>query len=103
MKLPVGTKVRCNMQDETDSDLFKLLNTLEGEIVGHREKDSTIKFSYQVAFPVEHIDAIQVASQSHFDTKVKINLPIVGLNKSLNNPKDKRYYTLAFVSEVKPA
>lgn len=100
MKLPIGTKVKVTIQEEHESALFKLLNTLEGEIIGHRKKDYMFDFSYQVAFPVEQMDAIQAASKEHFGTKVTVCLPIVNLNRSLGRPKDERYYAMAYESEV---
>jgi len=104
MKLPIGTKVKMNMNmnDQSDSDLIKLLNTLEGEIVGFADANYFDEPGYQIAYPLDQIDAIQKATNKHFGTKVEVQLTYVHLSRSLNRPKDKRYYLYAYEGEVTP-
>lgn len=101
--LKVGTKVKVHMKDPSNSVLIKLLNTLEGEIVGKTPGFSFESDGYEVAYESEHLEAIQKATNEHFDTKVKVQLRFVHLCQRLKRPKDTRYHMLAFKNEVTPA
>ena len=97
-----GTRVKVNMRNPGDSKLLKLLNSLGGEIIKGYPENSLDGPNYLVAYDTEHLPAIQEASSEHFGTKVKVQLCIVGLNKSLKMPKDPRFYLMAFAQELKP-
>ena len=102
MRAEIGDKVSLKMDNESDSPLLTLLNTLPGEIVGYREKNGSEPFAYQVAFPLTSMPEIQEAAAKHYGTKAKVlQLTIVGLSRALNRPKDARYYTIAYTKEVK--
>lgn len=101
--IKAGTRVKVSMVNPADSPLIKLLNTLGGEVIKVYPTNGDFPDACLVAFDEEHLDAIQVANDQHFGGKVKTQLTIVGLNRSLAMPKDKRYYLMAYLKEVAPA
>ena len=100
--IKVGTRVKVKMKNPSGSELIKLLNSFGGEVIKIYPKGAIGENSCLVAYDVEHLPAIQEANNKHFGTKVTTQLTIVGLNRSLNMPKDKRYYLLAYLTEVTP-
>ena len=100
-----GTKVKLaiNQQVGEKSPLVDLLNTLEPEVVGSSVEQGIPGRKYIVAFEVEHMAAIQQATNKEFHTKVNVQLQIVGLNPRLGRPKDPRPWYTVYSDEVSPA
>ena len=103
--ISVGTKVKLaiNQLVGEKSPLVDLLNTLEAEVVWSGTRDYVPGREYTVAFEVEHMAAIQQATNKEFRTKVNVQLQIVGLNRNLGRPKDPRPWYAVYSDEISPA
>ena len=103
--IAAGTKVKLAIKtgQGEKSPLIDLLNTLEAEVVWSGEQTYAPGREYIVAFEVEHMEAIQQATNKEFRTKVNVQLQIVGLNRLLGRPKDPRPWYRVYSGELSPA
>lgn len=97
-----GTRVQVDMENSGEKSVISLLNHIGGTVVMViGEKRSRI--GYLVAYDEKHLPEIERARE--LDDKNgagKIYFHILGKQRAKQFPGDKRYYLLAFETELQP-
>ena len=97
-----GTRVKVNMAGDNNTAVIIVLNRIGGEVVKQLKDGNTI-IGYLVAYDVKHLAEIEEAAKVDYkNEKYRLFFSILGNMRPKEFPNDKRYYLLAFKSELKP-
>lgn len=99
--IPNETRVKVNMDNKDDGEVITLLNRIGGTVVKELG-DKRDRIGYLVAYDEKHLDAIKKAVDDDYENGLgTMFFSTLGKMRKDEFPGDKRYYLLAFESEIK--